>query len=205
MAASSRPDPGCSGAPPLAAEGTGRLLVAAMLLGALGLAVFAIWFQWQQTRRCLDFFGPETAARIQSAVRVELWELDGRTIEPRRRLDVSTARGLVHLRRGLVEDGNFVWQSALGSTAKAVTIRPFSGWDAALAFFDSPSASQPGSVLLVEWGAAAEQERGSERSGRLGIAGRPGVVDLGRIEKGLRAWIDATWAAARGNRAFGPR
>jgi hypothetical protein len=180
-----------------------------MLAVALGLAAFAVWFQWRQTRRCLDFLGPETAARIQSAPRVELWELDGRTSEPRRRLDVSDARGLVHLRRGLVEDGNFAWGAVPAHAVGAVPEVPATGWDAALAFFDSRVPSGPGpqpdALLLVGWGSARDEAGLPVRPGMLAVAGRPGAVRLGRIEKGLRAWIDATRDAARENRAFEPR
>ena len=55
------------------AEGPSRgtWLVAALLLLGLAAAVTGIWFQWQQTRRCLDFYGPAAARRIAAAPTVE--------------------------------------------------------------------------------------------------------------------------------------
>ena len=47
------------------AEGPSRgtWLVAALLLLGLAAAITGIWFQWQQTRRCLEFYGPAAARR----------------------------------------------------------------------------------------------------------------------------------------------
>lgn len=146
-----------------------------MILLATALAVFAVWFQWGQTRRCLRFYGSESAHRIQLAPRVELWRLgrdDGAVRPgPEARSDVSAARGLVHLRRGLVEDANFAWD------------RPAADRDAdpwALAFFDHVADSEPGTILLI---------RLDEGGGTLEVVGRPGALDLGRLAAGLRTWL----------------
>lgn len=179
----------------------GRQLVAGLLALAVLLAVFAVWFQWQQTRRCLAFYGADQARRIQSSPRVELWSLapgpqaesDGRDhcgaperFDPRpwRRLDVSRAGGLVHLRRGLVEDANFDWQAVDAGC-----------WDVALALYDSTSAAAPGCVVLVGF-AAEERDAPPTGRGRLAVLGRPDVLTLGRLEPGLRTWVEATLAAA---------
>lgn len=142
----------------------------------LALATFAIWFQRGQTRRCLEFYGSSAARRIQVAPRVELWRLDPTPAperpEPGRRTDISAARGVVHLRRGLVEDANFVWDRPLpvDPTAPAV----------ALAFYDDVTAADPETVLVV---------RLDDRGGSVEIAGRPGALALGRIAAGLRTWL----------------
>ena len=52
----------------------GTALVLSLLAVAAGLASFAVWFQWQQTRRCLTFYGSDAAWLIQRAPRVEVWE-----------------------------------------------------------------------------------------------------------------------------------
>lgn len=155
---------------------TGRQLVAALLVVGAALACFAIWFQWQQTRRCLSFYGSDAARRIQYATRVELWEPSAASadapaaLESAVHTDISRAAGLVHLRRGLVEDANFDWQRAADAG---------DAWDAALAFYD-PAAATPATVLVIDFDPAGST---------LGVAGSERRVGLGRIEKGLRSWL----------------
>lgn len=160
----------------------GTQVVCGILGVALCLAAFAVWFQWRQTRRCLHFYGPTVARSIQSAPRVELWDLaaggDPERPVPLRRVDVSTARGLVHLRRGLVEDANFGW----GEAADGIR-----SWDVALAFYLDAAAAEPNAVLILDLDTVG---------GALAVPGRPGVVGLGRLRTGLAAWLEATRAAA---------
>ena len=163
----------------------GAWVVAAMLGLGVALAVFALWFQWRQTRRCLAFYGSEAAHRIQVAPRVELWCANPAGVvtrpAPEHRLDISTARGLVHLRHGLVEDANFAWGDAAPEAGDDPTI--------ALAFFDGEAADCPRTVLVV---------RLDEHGGWLEVVGRPGRLALGRIATGLRTWlIDVLARAAR--------
>lgn len=161
--------------------GNGRLgswLVAGIVAVAAALAAFALWFQWQQTRRCLAVYGPEAAGHIQSADRVELWELDPQVaigrIEPLERRDISAAKGLVHLRRGLVEDANFAW------TNDPVAHASTRSWRAAIAFIPTAAGDGDGTVLLLDLDGSP---------GVIGIAGRPGELRLGRIGPGLRKWL----------------
>jgi hypothetical protein len=168
--------------------GPGTTIVIGILLLALALATFAIWFQWSQTRRCLAFYGADVAWSIQSAPRVELWKLgvdsaSGRVIA-RERADVSTARGLVHLRRGLVEDANFSWAPRAAGRQQA------GDWSEALAFFAAGEDAVPAAVVAIDVGAD------SVRQGALTVVGRAGRVGLGRIGRGLRTWIESTRAAA---------
>lgn len=167
----------------------GTRLVVAMVGLAVGLATFAVWFQWRQTRKCLAFYGPEAARRIQSAPRVELWELDGWPDAPRRRRDITGARGLVHLRRGLVEDANFEWS---GATDLATDGPAEPAWDAALAFFDSSAATEPATLLLIAFAEPGEGDgpRAERAGGRIAVAGRHSVAGLGRLRRGLERWLD---------------
>jgi len=186
---------------PAAPARPGSRLVLGMLAVGLLLALFAVWFQWRQTRRCLDFYGPLAARHIQSAPRVELWELDGRPDTPGRRIDITSARGLVHLRRGLVEDANFTWPALLGpATLGPATDDAIAGrepraddaaaggpaWDVALAFFETDVATEPGTLLLIDFA------RSPDRGGRLAVAGRPEAAGLGRLQRGLWQWLEAT-------------
>ena len=161
----------------------GTWLVAGILAMAIGLASFAVWFQWTQTKRCLAFFGPDIATAIQTAPRVEAWKLsptgDAGRVLAVSRVDVSKAPGLVHLRHGLVEDSNYAW------SAVATGRRPAGSWDMALAFF-AVGASRPMAVLAFDL----------EDDGAVTVVGRPGSVGLGRLGPGLKNWLTATLKAS---------
>jgi hypothetical protein len=155
----------------------GSRLVLGILALAVGLASFAIWFQWRQTRRCLAFFGPDVAAAIQASPRVEAWRVGphdspGRLLA-RSRADLSRSRGLVHLRHGLVEDANYDWSAPPPP-------RPTAAWDVALAFFDAEAAT-PRAILAFDLD-----------GGGMTVVGRPGSVALGRLGPGFGRWIAAT-------------
>lgn len=174
---------------------TGVWLVLGIVLLAAGLAVFAVWFQWGQTRRCLQFFGAAGARRIQTAERVELWLLtaEGDTIRVRERLDVSRAPGLVHLRRGLIEDVNYTWtaqprESQPPGLAASGGRLPAEVWELAIAFLEAPAAAadqppaeHPGATVLAF---------DLDGRGAMTVVGQPGRVGLGRLTAGLRTWVD---------------
>ena len=178
------------------AEGPSRgtWLVAALLLLGLAAAVTGIWFQWQQTRRCLDFYGPAAARRIAAAPTVELLLVkpgqgSGRLVA-RSRIDISKAPGLVHLRRGLVEDANFNWQgtdaraSGAGAGGAAPERLPLDAWDVALVFSEPLGRT----TLVID----LDPSRGS-----LAAVGQPGRIGLGRIGPGLEKWVRSTVNADR--------
>ena len=197
------------------ARGT-HLVIGLVVLGLIA-ALTGIWFQWAQTRRCLAFYGPAAAKRISAAPRVELWTLAPRSLArgekvfgehaPGRlmalhRQDISNAKGLVHLRRGLVEDANFVWSNFQSSAATypAAERLPVEAWDIAIAFSDSVVASGEPTILAIDlgdqnWqrdqGDQRDQRDQSDRRGAITVVGRPGRIGLGRIGPGLRKWIDA--------------
>lgn len=193
----------------------GGMIVATIVLLAIGLGLFAVWFQRDQTRRCLAFFGPEAARRVQSAPRVELWRLEaeGDRLRAVSRIDISRAPGLVHLRRGLIEDFNYAWDedrndgglAAAGPADGGESRRdPVSAtaWDQALAFFaeragpdgepgpQSP-AGKPGRSSPADDPAAVTIIAFDLDNGGLAtVVGRPGRVGLGRLREGLVAWLD---------------
>lgn len=156
-------------------SGSGRWVVGVMIALGATLAAFASWYQWTQTRRCLAFYGADVAHRIRVAPRVELWRLDPAGVaerpEPARRIDVSQARGLVHLRHAIVKDANFSWD-------ETPDIRPAPAF--ALAFSDHADDADPQTIVVV---------RLDDRGGWLEVAGRPGEIVLGRIAAGLRTWL----------------
>lgn len=166
------------------------LVIGLVALGCC-LGGFAVWFQWQQTRRCLEFYGPHVASAISLAPRVEIWDLEPVAAEQAnaatrlrvvRRLDASRAAGLVHLRRGLVEDGNFAW-----STAEPAERLPTADWRVAICFFSAATDADPTAVIAL---AIDPEGRGAAT-----IPGRPGRITLGRIGRGLRTWLESTRAA----------
>jgi hypothetical protein len=171
-----------------AAGRVGGLLVMGLLLLGLTAATVAIAFQRGQTQRCLTFYGAEAAAAVSRAAHVELWQLrvaDGRLIAGRRE-DISSAKGLVHLRRGLVEDANFDWQAA----SAAETTLPPGAWDWAMVFAESPDAALRGEATLLVIDLGDDQAAGS--GGWISVVGQGGRVGLGRIGPGLAAWIGST-------------
>ena len=176
----------------------GVWLVVGIMALATGLGAFAVWFQWGQTRRCLEFFGPIAARRIQSAVRVELWTLaaKGDRIRTVERLDVSQAPGLVHLRRGLIEDVNYQW--GLSDQDGDHQARPGRGrlaseaWDVAVAF------CEPTDPQADSWATATPVPKVTvlafdlDEGGAVTVVGQPGRVALGRLRPGLRTWVEGT-------------
>jgi hypothetical protein len=165
----------------------GTRLVLGLVLAGVGLALFAVWFQWGQTRRCLQFFGSSAARRIQVAPRVELWSLaaDGTTVRASSRLDVSRAPGLVHLRRGLIEDVNYRWDADGFRPAGPL---PAEAWDDAIAFFDAAAGDAGVTVVAFD----LDGPDGSGRQAVATVVGRAGRVALGPLAPGLRRWIEAT-------------
>ncbi|MFM9197632.1 MAG: hypothetical protein ACKOWG_18225 [Planctomycetia bacterium] len=180
------PAPVASPQVPTASTGAaprGSWLVAGLVLLGLAAASTGIWFQRHQTRRCLAFYGPEAARRITSAPTVELLLVQpgsgpGR-LAARERIDVSTAPGLVHLRRGLVEDANFGWLVA-GEAAGAAAPLPAEAWDVALVFREPEGGS---TMLVIDFDSAG---------GGLTVVGQPGRLGVGRIGPGLEKWRRAT-------------
>jgi hypothetical protein len=196
--------PAASEPPPVsAAVAPGAAIVAGLLILALGLGLFAVWFQRGQTRRCLEFFGPEAARRLQAATRVEVWRLEPRDGRVRAvdRIDASHAPGLVHLRRGLIEDFNYDWGKGGLERPSEQGRRPplpADAWDQAVAFFgpsrsggaaafpDDPAGATSASMTVV----AFDLDGG----GAATVVGRPGRVGLGRLRTGLATWLDDAWS-----------
>jgi|OM-RGC.v1.017033565 hypothetical protein len=172
----------------------GGLLVMGLLLLGLTAASVAIAFQRGQTEQCLAFYGADAAATVSRAPHVELWQLaevDGRLTAARRE-DISQAKGLVHLRRGLVEDANFDWQA--GETAESPL--PPHAWDWAMVFAESPQAAATGQAtrLVIDLGVpplgVSPEHPGA--AGWVAVVGKGGRVGLGRIGPGLATWIADT-------------
>lgn len=178
---SAAPGPGDVRSP--APGASGRWLVVGLLALGATAGIAAIAYQLRQTGRCLAFYGVDVARRVSEAPVVEVWRLaptsDAGVLRTVARRDVSRAPGLVHLRRGLVEDANFSWPPGEPSPQR------LSGdvWDVALVFSD-PEQGGGTATLVIDLPAAGVP------GGTLAVVGRPGRIGLGRIAKGLGKWLE---------------
>ena len=99
-------------------EGSGKklvLLIAGVALVAGGTAWF---YQYETTHRATKFWGPVAAPLIARPSQVEIWQFEPPVVgaealwqstalsEP---MDLSKVRGMVHLRRVLISDQNYLW------------------------------------------------------------------------------------------------
>ena len=180
----SRPTPSQTAAAGAVGTARGTWLVAGLLLLGVAAAITGVWFQRYQTRRCLAFYGPAAARRIAAAPTVELLLVQpgvepGRLVA-RSRVDVSKAPGLVHLRRGLVEDANFNWRASGGAAPERL---PLESWDVAFVFSEPIGRT----ALVIDL---------DPSGGGLAVVGQPGRVRLGRIGPGLEKWVRSTLADA---------
>lgn len=174
--------PAAGRVPSPARGSSGRWLVVGLLALGVTAGITAIAFQLRQTGRCLAFYGPEVARSVSEAPVVEMWRLgptdEAGVLHATARYDVSHAPGLVHLRRGLVEDANFSWPQ----DASAAALSPAGDWDVALVFSDPPRG---GAAAVLVFDLPADGAPGGE----LAVWGRPRRIGLGRIAKGLGRWF----------------
>ena len=106
----------------------GKLVLLAMVLVGLGAASFAFWFRYERGKRTIDLWGSDAVLLVRDAEVVELLVLrpaDASAVDPAalaaaqaqeaisvagehlhvdEQIDISQARGLVHLRHALVQD-----------------------------------------------------------------------------------------------------
>ena len=174
----------------------GSVIVIGLLALGLLAAGIGVWFQWQQTRRCLSFYGTKATEQISKSQFVELWRLrpssgtrhTGR-LEAFRVEDITTAKGLVHLRRGLVEDANFRWVTK--DNTERVPL-PDAAWDVALVFDTKQKNSvTEKTVVVIDFAENAQEAN-------LTVAGRPGRIALvAEMAKGLKTWVESTMASGR--------
>jgi hypothetical protein len=177
--------------PPAVPPASGRVAVLLMVGLGAGLALFAILHQRNQTFRCLRFLGAPAARRIAAASHVELMRLrpgdhEGRPVAVER-WDISSARGVVHLRRGLVEDANYDWSARDAERPDVGGRLPAAAWRWGIAFADSAGDVEAGDATILAL-APAGDDRG--KTGWMTLVGAAGRVRLGRIDRGISTWIE---------------
>jgi hypothetical protein len=89
---------------------TGKYLIIGVFAVALTAAAMSWWIRYDTTHRAAEFWGAEASTLIRDAPHVSL------VVNPQKSdkkiIDVSHARGLLHLRSALLEDHSFVWTEA---------------------------------------------------------------------------------------------
>lgn len=123
----------------------GKLAILAMFLLACVLGLVSVGYHSWASHGVLAWWGGDLARLVADAPQAEALELQplragqssqpndtltigGRTCAVGKRKNVSAASGLDHLRRGLLDHGNFVWPAQL--------VEPADTWTDALVFGD---------------------------------------------------------------------
>ncbi|QDU27270.1 hypothetical protein ETAA8_23570 [Anatilimnocola aggregata] len=111
---------------PAASQLAGKVVVIGVLVIAVALASFALWWNVNRAKRSLEFWQADAVRIIQHGKRVELltlrqvagastaedaFALGGQQIEVVSTLDISQAKGLIHARHALTDDSSFVWNN----------------------------------------------------------------------------------------------
>jgi hypothetical protein len=135
---------------------SGKLVIIAILALALVAAGSSWWFRYNATHRAAAFWGPEASRLIRDAKVVELYQFEPSSQtetefeELRRFLDapsnarnVSSMRGLTHLRNALLEDRNYDWPPQQP--------KPNDQWRGILVFWDEPRQSTAVLAFSPEW------------------------------------------------------
>lgn len=123
----------------------GKLIILFIFGVAIGMAVFAWWYRYEQGNESLAFWGADNARLISGAEQVALIKLSGdatssgdvdrTSIDGRDWVNVSAhdlrgARGFLHARHSLVEDATFRWDEPPADSP--------SNWDYVVEFWDTP-------------------------------------------------------------------
>jgi hypothetical protein len=147
---------------------SGKLLILGIVGLAIVLAGASWWFRYRATHEAAEFWGPRAVRLIRDAPRVVYRDLQ--TTPPDRKHDVSSARGLTHLRNALLEDRSFEWPASNRPLAtKASKMLEFG--------FESDASSPPLRLYFSPdlcWVTDASAD-----------AGRPGAICCRPIAAGL--------------------
>ena len=84
------------------------LMGAGWTLVAVAVALASVYARRTSVGKTTDFFGPATITALQLADRVELSSEAGPFFEP---VDLTGTPGLGHLRRALLDDRNYLWET----------------------------------------------------------------------------------------------
>jgi hypothetical protein len=113
-------------AQPVAREISGKYVILAVVAVALTGAVASWFYRYSATHRAAQFWGPDAAKLIRDAPQVTLVRLPpsvviasallgksspaaAQALLDKNTFDMTSARGLIHLRTALLEDRNYLW------------------------------------------------------------------------------------------------
>ncbi len=166
----------------MAALDRGKLVVLFIFGISIVSGVFACWHFYEKGDQAKEFWGTETANLIYHAPKVELLKLhvgddlpadvieeidiEGKTRAVIVRIDVTNARGLIHLRGALIEDASFEWGKPRGN--------PIPVWDFVLRFKDEDKQA----AIAIDL-----------PSKRARLIGRDREIGISPIAKGVRELI----------------
>ncbi|MFO0790670.1 MAG: hypothetical protein U0805_14535 [Pirellulales bacterium] len=114
---------------------SGKWIIIGVMAVALIGAGTSWWFRYYTTHRTAQFWGPEAATLIRDAPTV--WSHDDLN------RDISSAKGLVHLRNALLEDRSFKWP--------AVPIEDDVQWTHGLGFRDQRTSKSVGIMFSSDF------------------------------------------------------
>jgi hypothetical protein len=137
---------------------SGKLLILGIVAAAALLAGAGWWFRYNATHRAAAFWGPEATVLIRDAPRIVYRNLQ--SFPPDSEHEVSSARGLTHLRNALIEDRSFDWPASS---------QPLATKPARLLEFRSGSEATDPTLLLyfspdLDWVAVASSDGAEQRT-----------------------------------------
>lgn len=103
--------------------GPGQLLAwgLALTLVATAAAALSVYARRTSLGQTTAFFGPDTITALQLADRVEL--VTGPTSDPQT-VDLTATPGLGHLRRAILDDRHYVWETETDGSVAELADRP---------------------------------------------------------------------------------
>jgi len=108
-------------------DAQGKLVIISIFGVAIAMSVYAWWHNIHTGNQVIEFFGIETATRLRHAESIELLTLDKSaasedqesldtsigSIPVRTVTDITSARGLVHLRHMFIQDHTYRWDEGV--------------------------------------------------------------------------------------------
>lgn len=117
---------------------SGKLLILGIVALAVLMAGASWWYRYRATHRAAEFWGPRASQLIRDAPQVTLLDLEsGDQGMP---VDISKARGLIHLRYALLEDRSYEWRDPKSSDRPRVSSPRW------LLTFADPAAGEAASI-----------------------------------------------------------
>ena len=169
----------------------GKLLILLMVLAAVAVAGFAVWYHHQQSSRVLEAISPNVAALVAYAPSVELLQLvtendvpagaqpsevirlQGHSYFVTQRKDIAQAKNVRTVRGWLIHNDNYDWSATASANGS---------WQYALVFTSGPDRA----MLLFDH---AHSQMLLPDSGH--------ILSIAPMNAGLKEFFDAQFAVER--------